>query len=172
MKTKTILSLALILTAAGLFGMGSQAALYTAAEDLVDKMIAWSKECVGKTDVDCSRNLDALRKTAFKAAEFPNELAQDTTDDKSPDGDAIGNGKAGWKAHWRMYQQLFIYHGKCFNRYDAKECREMWVAQDKERTRIWHLYGPEPRWRDFPDALRHRTFKPIPTKRHENHLML
>src|SRR5213078_2123691 len=102
MKTKTILSLALILIAAGLFGMGSQAALYTAAEDLVDKMIAWSKECAGKTDADCSRNLDALRKTAFEAAEFANENAQITTDDKIPDGDAIGNGKAGWKADWRM----------------------------------------------------------------------
>ena len=163
MKTKLLLSFTLALIAAGLLGMGSQAALYTAAEDLVDKMIAWSKECGGKTDADCSRNLTALRKTAFKAAEFPNELAQDTTD-KSPDGDAIGNGRAGWKANWRLYAMLFRYHGECFDRYNAAECKAKWAAFEKEKQRAEGLYGPEPRWWGFPDALKGRVFRPIPHK--------
>jgi len=63
-----LIAFALVLIAAGLLGMGSQAYLYTVAEDLVDKMIAWNKECGGKTDADCSGNLTAVRKTAFKAA--------------------------------------------------------------------------------------------------------
>ena len=62
-----LIAFAFVLSSAGLFGMGSQAYLYTVAEDLVDKMIAWDKECAGKTDADCSRNLTAVRKTAFKA---------------------------------------------------------------------------------------------------------
>jgi hypothetical protein len=37
MKAKLLLSFTLVLIAAGLFGMGSQAYLYTLAEDLVDK---------------------------------------------------------------------------------------------------------------------------------------
>jgi hypothetical protein len=112
-----------VLSSAGLFGMGSQAYLYTVAEDLVDKMIAWSKECGCKTDADCSRNLTAIRKTAFKAAEWPAELASDDSGDASPDGKAIGGGKAGWKAHWRLYESLFKYHGDCFDRYDTDECK-------------------------------------------------
>jgi hypothetical protein len=104
--------------------------------------------------------LAALRKEALTAAEFALSFAEDDPDDPNPDGSAIGNGKAGWKASWRMYAELFKYHGECFNRYDAPECREKWVAQDKERSRMWRLYGPELRWRDFPDALRHRVFTP------------
>jgi hypothetical protein len=118
-----LIAFAFVLSSAGLFGMGSQAYLYTVAEDLVDKMIAWSKECGGQTDADCSRNLTAIRKTAFKAAEWPAELASNDSGDTSPDGKAIGGGKAGWKAHWRLYESLFKYHGDCFDRYDTDECK-------------------------------------------------
>jgi hypothetical protein len=166
MKTKLLLSFTLALIAAGLLGMGSQAALYTAAEDLVDKMIAWSKECGGKTNADCSRNLAALRKTAFKAAESPIEIAgpQDPND-KNPDGSGMnGFGKDGWRARWLLYARLFKYHGECFNRYDGAECREKWAAFEKEEQRINSRYGPDGRWPDFPDALKHRVFMPIPTK--------
>jgi hypothetical protein len=160
MKIKTkLITFALVATiAAGLFGMGSQAALYTAAEDLVDKMIAWNKECGEKTDADCSRNLVALRKTAFKAAEWPIEVAQSDTDDKNPDGEN------GWRAHWGLYERLFKYHGECFNRYDSQECRAAWAAFEKEKQRVEGLYGPEPRWWRFPDALKGRVFTPIPHK--------
>jgi hypothetical protein len=165
MKTKTkLITFTLVATiAAGLFGMGSQAALYTAAEDLVDKMIAWSKECGGKTDANCSRNLTALRKTAFKAAEWPIEVAQDPND-KSPDGEGRGFGKDGWRAEWLLYARLFKYHGECFNRYDSQECRAKWAAFEKEKQRVEGLYGPEPRWWGFPDALKGRVFTPIPHK--------
>ena len=90
MKPKLLFSFTLVLIAAGLFGMGSQAYLYTLAEDLVDKMIAWNKECAGKTDADCSRNLTALRKTAFKAAEWPIEVVESDSNDKSRDGEGRG----------------------------------------------------------------------------------
>jgi hypothetical protein len=159
MKTKTILSLALILIAAGLFGMGSQGALYSVAEDLVDEMVAWSKACGGKTDADCSRDLSTLRKTAFKAAEFPAQFAgAPAANDKTPDGEN------GWIAHWRLYERLFKYHGECFNRYDSQECREKWATFEKEQRRLSSRYGPEPRWAYFPDALKQRVFRPIPTK--------
>jgi hypothetical protein len=160
MKTKpdSSPSLWLRLLLPGLFGMGSQAYLYTLAEDLVDKMIAWNKECGGKTDADCSRNLTALRNTAFKAAEFPIEIVQSDPDDKTADGDD------GWKAHWLLYARLFKYHGACFDRYDSQECREKWAAFEKEQRRVSSRYGPEPRWPDFPDALKHRVFVAIPSK--------
>jgi hypothetical protein len=164
MKAKLLLSFTLVSIAAGLFGMGSQAYLYTLAEDLVDKMIAWSKECGAKTDADCSRNLTALRKAAFKAAEWPIEVIQSDPDDKSRDGEGTGLGKGGWKAHWRLYEQLFRYHGECLNRYDSQECRAKWAAFEKEQRRVNSRYGPEPRWPDFPDALKQRVFVPIPSK--------
>jgi hypothetical protein len=161
---KKLLSFTLILATTGLFGMGSQGVLYQLAGDLVNKMIAWSNECGGKTDADCSRNLTALRKAAYNAAEFPTSMATIDPDDKSPDGEAIGDGKAGWKAHWRLYAQLFKYHGDCFNRYDADECRAEWEAFEKEQQRCSRLYGEEPRWADFPDALKTRAFRPIPSR--------
>jgi hypothetical protein len=163
-RLNTLLSLMLILITTGLFGMGSQGVLYQLAGDLVNKMIAWSKECGGKTDADCSRNLTALRKTASKAAEFSSDMATIDPDDKSQDGEAIGNGKAGWKAHWRLYAQLFKYHGDCFNRYDTEGCRAEWAAFEKEQHRCSRLYGEEPRWADFPDALKVRVFRPIPSR--------
>jgi hypothetical protein len=151
----TSLAFLLMALAGALFGMGSQGALYAGAENLISLMSAWQKECAGKTDADCSRNLTALRKQAFETAKFADELATEQLD-----GDSTPDGKNGWRAHWRMYAQLFKYHGECFNHYDTPECRAEWVAQDKERTRLWRLYGPEPRWRDFPDPLRHRVFTP------------
>jgi hypothetical protein len=161
---KKLFSFTLMLVAAGLFGMGSQGVLYELAGDLVNKMVTWSNECGGKTDADCSRNLTALRKAAYKAAEFPADMASDDSDDKSQDGEAVGNGKAGWKAHWRLYEQLFKYHGECFNRYDADKCRAEWAAFEKEQQRCSRLYGEEPRWADFPDALKERVFKPIASR--------
>jgi hypothetical protein len=161
---KKLFSFMLLLVAAGLFGMGSQGILYGLAGDLVNNMITWSKECGGKTDADCSRKLTALRKAASKATEFPTDLASDDSGDTSQDGEAIGNGKAGWKAHWRLYAQLFKYHGDCFNRYDADECRAEWAAFEKEQQRCSRLYGEEPRWSDFPDALKERVFRPIPSR--------
>jgi hypothetical protein len=163
---KKLFGFTLILVAAGLFGMGSQGVLYGLAGDLVNKMITWSKECGGKTDADCSHNLTALRKEAYKAAEFPTDIASDDSGDTSKDGEAIGNGKAGWKAHWRLYAQLFKYHGDCFNRYDADVCRAEWAAFEKEQQRCSDLYGEEPRWADFPDALKERVFRPIPSRYH------
>ena len=161
---KKLFSFMLLLVAAGLFGMGSQGILYGLAGDLVNNMITWSKECGGKTDADCSRKLTALRKAASKATEFPTDLASDDSGDTSQDGEAIGNGKAGWKAHWRLYAQLFKYHGDCFNRYDADECRAEWAAFEKEQQRCSRLYGEEPRWSDFPDALKERVFRPIASR--------
>ena len=151
------LAFVLMAVAAGLFAVGSQGALYMAAEDLVRLMTVWQKECGSKSnDSDCDRNLAALRKSAFDSAKFAWELA-----DPEPGVDKRQeDGENGWRAHWRMYAELFKYHGECFNRYDTPECRAEWVAQDKERTRLWRLYGPEPRWRDFPDALTHRVFTP------------
>jgi tetratricopeptide (TPR) repeat protein len=157
------------LSVAVLFGMGSQAYLYTLAENLVDKMIAWSKECGGKTDADCSRNLTELSKTAFKATEFAQEdgiiFGGSVTDPVKGDGIDPDTGKvSGWRAEWRLYARLFKYHGECFNRYDAKECRAMWTAFEKEEQRYRGLYGEPKRWPDFPAALKHRVFTPIPSK--------
>jgi hypothetical protein len=157
-KIRILIAGALLACSGALFSIGSQAALYTLGEDLVDKMIAWSKECGGKTDADCSRNLAALRRTAFKAAEWPIEVAGTDADDKNPDGEN------GWRAHWRLYERLFKYHGGCFNRYDSQECRSQWTAFEKEQRRVTNLYGPEPRWWGFPDALKGRVFTPIPHK--------
>jgi hypothetical protein len=63
-----------------------------------------------------------------------------------------------------MYAQLFKYHGDCFNRYDCNECRKEWAAFEKEKRRLEGLYGPEPRWQYFPEALKGRVFKPIPSE--------
>jgi hypothetical protein len=132
--------------------MGTQGTLYKAAQDFIDMATAWQKECSDKpNDANCAGNLAALRKHAFKTAEWCYELS---------DPNSIEEGEKNYQASWRMYSELFNYHGACFDRYDAPECKAWWVAQDKERTRIWKVYGPEPRWRDFPDALRHQTFKP------------
>ena len=72
-----VFSFTLMLVATGLLGMGSQGVLYELAGDLVNKMITWSNECGGKTHAECSRNLTALRKAAYKAAEFSADMASD-----------------------------------------------------------------------------------------------
>jgi hypothetical protein len=123
--------------------MGTQGALYEGAEDLITYMTAWNKECSGKTDADCSRNLAAIRKAAFKNAQWIQELFLQTDNN----------------SHWLIYVQLFTYHGDCFNRYDTQGCKDEWAAFVKEKSRIETLYGPEPRWSYFPDALKSRVFK-------------
>jgi hypothetical protein len=90
-------------------------------------MIAWSKECAGKTDGDCSRNLAALRKAASKAAEWPQELADMPVE---PSADLPTDQINRSRAEWRLFERLFRYHGECFNRYDSKECRAKWAAYE------------------------------------------
>src|SRR5713101_4212317 len=143
-RLKILTATALILCAAGLLGMGSQAALYMGAEDLGEEINAWSKECAGKTDANCSRNLAALRKKAFKLAEFAQSIGH--TDganvDNVPDpveGDGVDyeTGKVnGWRANWRVVARLVRYHGECLNRYDTPECKTKWAAFKKEEERV------------------------------------
>jgi hypothetical protein len=133
-------TLAAILVASSVIGMGTQGALYEGAEDLISYMTAWNKECSGKTDADCSRNLAAVRKEAYKNAQWIQELFEQTDND----------------SHWLIYVQLFKYHGDCFDRYDTQGCKDEWTAFVKEKSRIENLYGPEPRWSHFPEALKGR----------------
>jgi hypothetical protein len=63
-----------------------------------------------------------------------------------------------------LYESLFKYHGDCFDRYDTDECKANWTAFEQEQQRVTRLYGPEPRWWGFPDALKGRVFTSIPHK--------
>jgi hypothetical protein len=148
--------------------MGSQAALYVGAEDLGEEIAAWQKECAGKTQPDCSRNLEALRKKAFELAEFAQSKGDwdgvnvnNVPDPIEGDGVDYETGKAnGWRANWRVVARLVRYHAECFNRYDTSECKAEWAAFQKEQKRVRDLYGPDARFEGFPSAFKERTFGP------------
>jgi Dolichyl-phosphate-mannose-protein mannosyltransferase len=148
--------------------MGSQAALYVGAEDLGEEIAAWQKKCAGKTQPDCSRNLDALRKKAFKLAEFAQSKGDldranvnNVPDPVEGDGVDYETGKVnGWRANWRVVARLVRYHAECFNRYDTSECKAEWAAFQKEQKRVRDLYGPDARFEGFPSAFKERTFGP------------
>ena len=146
--------------------MGSQAALYVGAEDLGEEVAAWQKECAGKTQPDCSRNLEALRKKAFKLAKFAQSKGDldranvnNVPDPVEGDGVDYETGKVnGWRANWRVVARLVRYHAECFNRYDTSECKAEWAAFQKEEKRVRDLYGPDARFEGFPSAFKERTF--------------
>jgi hypothetical protein len=148
--------------------MGSQAALYVRAEDLGEEIAAWQRECAGKTQPNCSRNLEALRNKAFKLAKF----AQHMSDFDGPnvnnvpdpvEGDGVDYETAkvnGWRANWRVVAHLVRYHAGCFNRYDTSGCKAEWAAFQKEQKRVHDRYGPDARFEGFPSAFKERTFGP------------
>jgi hypothetical protein len=148
--------------------MGSQVVLYALAEDLGEKIAGWQKECAGKTQRNCSRNLEALRKKAFKLAKFAQSMGDldkanvnNVPDPVEGDGVDYETGKVnGWRANWRVVAGLVRYHAECFNRYDTSECKAEWVAFQKEQTRVRDLYGPDARFEGFPSAFKERTFGP------------